>query len=278
MKNMRKIGIHIRLDGSLADATQKALRLGVDFFQCFLLLQNTNKLVAPTNDEVTRFHAIQKEHFPMLYVHGSYWINPAGIKRNGIQAFNRELALAKKLAFTHMILHSGSAKGAEHKEEGIDAVAAFLNKVLKKENDIRIILENTAHGNMSIGSDLHDFAALRKKLDHPEKIQYCLDTSHAYAYGYDIADEKGFDAFMQLVDATIGFENVALIHLNDTKRGCGSCIDQHEIPGQGRIGVAALTKVVNYPAFAHAPVLRELPVLTEDEEREIIEKIISWHG
>ncbi len=62
------------------------------------------------------------------------------------------------------MLHSGSAKGAREKSEGIDALAQMLNRLLFHERDIKIILENTAHGNLSVGSDLVDFQQLLQNL------------------------------------------------------------------------------------------------------------------
>ncbi|HML19249.1 MAG TPA: TIM barrel protein, partial [Candidatus Dependentiae bacterium] len=74
-------------------------------------------------------------------------------------------------------------------DEGIDELARSLNYVMKYEREITIVLENTTHGNLSVGSDITDFKLLRAKLDYPERISFCIDTAHAYSYGYDLKEK-----------------------------------------------------------------------------------------
>jgi deoxyribonuclease-4 len=189
----------------------------------------------------------------------------------------RELELAKRLEFTHMILHSGSTKGVKFREEGITIIANVLNRVLKRENDITIVLENTAHGGMAVGSDLHDFSRLLAKLDQPDKVKFCIDTAHAYAYGYDLATQKGQADFINVLEKTIGVSRIALIHLNDTGEKLGSRIDRHSILGEGLLGDDALKSFIFHPKLQDIPVLMELPVVSEEIELEMLRKVRSWH-
>ena len=277
MKNTRDISLHLRLVGSLRDIAERAIALQLPFFQCFLVIKSSGNIIRPTTEDVQDFIALRRQHFGALYVHGSYWINLAGIVHNGHHALERELRMAKRLEFTHMILHPGSAKGALHKDQGIDALAKTLNKVLKWEQHIKIVLENSAHGALSIGGDLQDFAQLLAKLDHPEKLLFCVDTAHAYSYGYDIAQAVEREKFIQLLDTTIGISRIALIHLNDTSEICGSKIDKHASTGTGRIGKEALKAFMLDARLASIPVLMELPVLPEDQEQIILDQVRSWH-
>lgn len=274
---MRHIGLHIRLTQSLLDLAQKAQRLQLPFFQCFFVIQETGKLAQVSEKEIKTFKKNFRPEFQSLYLHGSYWINLAGLKNNGFRVFQRELALAKKLSFTHMVLHPGAAKGARERVEGIDAFARMLNFILKNENDIQIILENTAHGNMTIGSDIHDFKLLFERLNHPEKVGFSLDTAHAYVYGYDIATEQGQEAFIELVDDAVGIDKIKLIHLNDAAHKCGSKIDRHAVIGKGNIGSTMLRHFILHPQLLHVPIVLELPVIAEEEEIAILDMVRSWH-
>lgn len=274
----KRVGLHLRLNESIVSMAQQAIRMELPFFQCFFLLLATNKLIQPSEQEVREFLALRRDHFGSLYLHGSYWINLASLKNTGYTILRRELALAKRLEFTHMILHPGSAKGAREKSEGIDALARMLNRLLFYERDINIILENTAHGNLSVGSDLQDFQQLLHKLDQPDRISFCIDTSHAHAFGYDIVDAAHQTAFVDLLDEFVGLERIVLIHLNDTTEKCGSRIDRHGIPGQGQLGDAALKNFIMQPRIAHIPVLMELPILPESEELALLRKVISWNN
>lgn len=272
----KKIGLHIRYPGSLTALAEKALAMHIPFFQCFLVSKQTGFLVQPTPDDVATFLRLRREHFKELYVHGSYWINLAGIAYTGHHALYRELTMAQQLEFTHMVLHPGSAKGAATKAEGIEALARALNTVGRKKFTIKIILENTAHGNLAIGGDVRDFHELLQKLDRPDAIQFCVDTAHAYSYGYDIADPAGMDAFIDEVASSVGLERVALVHLNDTIEPLGSKVDKHHMLGEGNIGFDALKNFMGDARLSNIPVLLELPVVGEDEEKKMLDIVRGW--
>jgi deoxyribonuclease-4 len=277
MHTNKRIGLHVRLDNSIVVMAQQAIRMELPFFQCFLLSITTNKLVSPSQQEMQEFIRLRRDNFANLYLHGSYWINLASLQNNGYSMLRKELKLAKQLEFTHIVLHPGTAKGAREKNEGIDALALMLNKLLFYEQDIKIILENTAHGNLSVGSDLEDFHLLLQKLDQPERISFCIDTSHAHAFGYDITDAAKQHAFVQLLDELVGLNRIVLIHLNDTKQKRGSRIDRHDIIGQGQLGDVALHNFIMHPGLINIPVLLELPALPEQEELALFHKVINWN-
>lgn len=274
---MRKIGLHLRVESTLIELLERARRLELDLFQCFFVHQATGAPMKFVGEDVEAFLAKRHEYFQDLYLHGSYWINLASLEYNGIRAFERELRQAKRLKFTHMILHPGNAKGANNKIEGIDALVAILNDAMKRERNVQFVLENAVHGKLTVGSDLEDFAILKSKLDYPERISFCVDTSHAYAYGYDITDPKKMEEFVALLDRTMGIDQIVLIHLNDTLHKLGSGLDQHSVPGAGRIGEDALKRFVFHPRLAHIPLLIEPPALSEEEQVEMLKKVKGWH-
>ena len=47
------------------------------------------------------------------------------------------------------------------------------------------------------------------------------------------------------------------IHVNDSKRECGSRVDRHEHIGKGKIGKAGFAHFVNDPRFAGVPMILE---------------------
>lgn len=271
---MRLIGLHIRLTTTINDLGQYAASLQVPLFQCFLIHQGTNQFIHPTDAEIEEFLTDWRPQFKSLYVHGSYWINLASYAGEN-KVLMRELELAKRLAFTHMIIHPGSAKNSKDKKEGISNIAKSLNHTLKKEQEIKIILENTAHAGLSIGGDLQDFYYLRERLDHPEKINFCIDTSHAHSYGYDILTSEGQLQFLELVDQTMGLKNIAVIHLNDTKQTKGSRIDRHENIGDGVLA-DVLQPFLAHKSLKNIPVILELPVSSLEEEEKMLQMVRSW--
>lgn len=274
---VRSIGLHLRLQHSLREAAERAIQLELPVFQCFFIQQQTKKLITVDHELVKQFHTWRADHFQSVFIHGSYYINLASLKYDASPLLIRELALAKRLACTHMILHPGSAAGGVNKYDGVPVLARALNKIMRIEKEITLVLENTAHGNKSIGSDITDFRFILEKLDYPERIKFCIDTAHAYSYGYNIKDPIKCNEFIQLVDDVIGIENIAVIHLNDTKQSCGSCIDQHALIGEGIIGEEALKRFVLDPRLINIPLILELPVLPPLQEDAMLQKVHVWH-
>lgn len=272
---MRHIGIHLRLQDTLQNLYARADELQLPIFQCFFVYQSTGKLIAMSSDDIAACKSMNNK-FVMRIVHGSYWINLASSLQYH-RALYHELALAKKLEFTHMVLHPGSARGAENHEQSIDFLARTINKLLKKEHDIQLILENTAHGGMSIGGNLEDFYLLKQKLDHPEKLKFCIDTAHAFSYGYPISTVEEQNALFVLLEKTIGIDTIVLLHMNDTHDALGSKLDRHAVPGAGSIGLDALKQFVMSPAVRHIPLVMEVPAVTKEEEFRLITLVKEWH-
>lgn len=274
MKN--RVGAHIRMRSSLHELLDRAESLDLPFFQCFFVPQETGKLIWFSDAEIREFLKIRRARFNNLYCHVSYWVNLSSLGNNGYQQLRREIMLAKRLEFTHFVLHAGTAKGAAHKNEGIDALAISLNNLFKQERDIIVLLENTCHANLAVGSDILDFKYLLEKLDKPERIGFCIDTAHAHSFGYDIVTPMGQQTFINLLDDNIGIDRIHLIHLNDTTEKAGSFIDRHDIIGKGAIGEDALQKIAQHPLLQHIPLLVESPDMSVEDELMILRKVRSW--
>ncbi|MFN2509546.1 MAG: TIM barrel protein, partial [Chthoniobacterales bacterium] len=70
-------------------------------------------------------------------------------------------------------------------------------------------------------------------------------------------------------DRVIGLEQLAALHLNDSKTACGSRVDRHEHIGKGRIGLNAFRVIMRDRRFRHIPKVLETPKgkeLLEDVE------------
>lgn len=274
MKN--RIGAHIRMRSSLGELLQRADSLDLPFFQCFFVLQESGKLIQTTQNDVYEFLQARRKCFNELLCHISYWVNLSSLGNNGFTQLRREINFAKRLGFFHFVLHAGTAKGAIDKVQGIDALAKALNNLFKVERDITLMLENSCHGNLAVGSDITDFQLLLAKIDKPERINFCIDTAHAYSFGYDVATITEQEKFITLLQTTIGIERIKLIHLNDTAERLGSRIDRHVIPGQGFIGKEALRHFIKHPLLRHIPLLLELPEMSVENELVVLNEIRGW--
>lgn len=273
----RLIGTHIRVEKNYSTTLEKALSTGSNCCQFFLFSQESDKYLRLSKKEVSSFLTL-RENIKEVYGHCSYWINPSSgnpvsskVSKNLLR---KEIKISNKLNIKYLVTHAGNAKGFEAKADGIKAMAKIINKVLKKEDNVTLLVENTAHANKTVCSDLEDFKLLRSLIDPSIKnIGFCFDTSHAFSYGYDF---ENTEELVKIIDETMGIENIKLIHLNDSKRKCGSKLDEHELPGKGLIGKKNLQKFINHKKIAHIPLIIEPPLVKMDEMSEVIEEIKSW--
>lgn len=274
---MRDIGLHLRLTESFTDLAHKAIALQLPIFQCFLLRQSTTRLVQPTLQDINSFTAL-RDHFKDLFIHATYWTNFASPQDISLNVFKKELTLAQRLGFNYMVIHPGSAKGALSKEVGLDRLVMRLNHILHYARDMRIVLENTAHGDLSIGGDLYDFKYVLDRCEYPEKLFFCIDTAHAHVWGYPLATSDDQNNFFNIIAQTIGFERIVLLHLNNTDQPCGSHIDKHVALDQGVFDVATLKSFILHPQLMHVPIIMELPVCDGQAEKQALEQVKGWHN
>lgn len=267
----------MQIDDTLVSLAEKAIRLNLSYFQCFLAQKAVSRVFKFTQDDIAAFLELRKKYFKNIYLHSSYFVNLADATRTYHPLLERELKLAQQLAFSHILFHAGSAAGARSKEKSIDALARILNDLLARDHGLKIILENTAHGGNAVGSDLKDFRALLKKIERPEKLKFCIDVGHAFLFGYDVVTESGQKQFINMVDDILGWNNVVLIHLNDTKEQIGARIDKHWATGEGTIGDEALKRFVLHPKIINIPVLLEVPTLPEEKQKQLLEKVAGWY-
>lgn len=115
-----------------------------------------------------------------------------------------------------------------------------------------------------------------KKIDQPERISFCIDTAHAHSYGYSIIDAHDQNMFITLLENSIGLQQIALLHLNDSYEKCGSRIDRHALIGQGTIGEQALHRFALHDKLKDIPFVLELPEISLEQERSLIEKLYHW--
>ncbi len=266
------IGLHLRSNQSLHDLIEKALRLNLPFFQCFLRQQSGNMIVV-NKEELASFRTAC-QHYPHLFVHGSYRINLADPTVNNHPALKQEIYWAEKLGFTHMIIHPGATSDYR---AGIDAIARALNSIIRSSTTLQFVVENVAFASPSIGGDIADLQNIKNKLDNPERLGFCVDTAHAYAFGYNLADERARKEYIQAIGQVLGFDRITLIHINDTQSMVGSRHDIHCRMGSGTIGVEALKQFVLDPRMAHIPLLLELPAISEQEEEQDLITVQSWY-
>jgi len=251
----KRIGLHLRFEKSIVEVFEQAATLELPFFQCFLVDNKKAAIVSITQKEIEKVEKI-RSNFSAIFIHSSYFINVAELGVFGRSLLLKELHGAHILKASHFVLHLGSMAKETGYEMGIKKIAQAVKFILQ-ETDMFILIENTAHKN-ACGSDILDVVDIFEELSWREKLFFCLDTAHAYSFGYDFISENEQNLFLDFLGNSIGFEKIALIHLNDSLAKKKSYIDSHAAPGNGLIGLEPLKKLMTHQKLQNTPVLCEL--------------------
>ena len=251
------LGVHCSVSGGLQNAFNESAELGIDVFQIFTRNQRQWKAKPISEEEQQAFSAAWKEHpeVKIIFSHSSYLINLASadsaLQQKSIQGITDEVQRCHALGLAFTVLHPGAA-GEHSEEDAMKRIAAGLKEALAatQGSHVKILLENTAGQGSHVG---YKFEHLRNIMDMTgsDRIGTCFDTCHAFAAGYDISTEHGFDAVMQEFDHIVGLKHINAVHLNDSKGDLGSRLDRHEHIGQGKIGRLGFKLMMH--KFSHVP-------------------------
>ena len=89
----------------------------------------------------------------------------------------------------------------------------------------------------------------------------CLDTCHLYAAGYDLV--KDYDGVWSRFEEHLSYDQLGMMHLNDSKMPLGSRRDRHELIGEGCIGRKAFRRIMRDERLAQVPKVIETPKLDD---------------
>lgn len=269
------LGAHVSIAGGLPKAIERGEELGCQALQIFVKNASQWRGRPLDDDEAAAFrHAHDASATGPVVAHASYLINLAaadeGILERSRAALADELERCARLGVEGLIVHPGAHLGAGE-EAGIERAAASLDAVFRRVPAAsdgagpRILLENTAGQGTVLGWRTEHLAAIRAASRSPERLGYCLDTCHAFAAGYPIHEEAGFEEWAAEVGEVLGWDLVGALHLNDSKKPFGSRKDRHANIGEGEIGTGAFARLLADPRAAGRPMVVETPLGDDDE-------------
>jgi deoxyribonuclease-4 len=277
-KAARRIGVHLGTAGGCWTAVNRAVEAGANTFQIFSSSPRMWKAAAVKPEDAKKMRELRAEHgVGPVSIHASYLINlcsqTESVRANSIAAFRGEVERALALGAEYLVLHPGSWKGLT-REEGLRLAAESIERAIEgvawQGKEFRILIENTAGAEFSLGGKLEQVAELVELLRGCAPVDVCLDTCHVHVAGYDMVSADGYIETMKLVESTVGFDAVKVWHCNDAKAAMGSKLDRHEHIGEGTIGAAAFQRLLHDARFAHCAFIAETPVdAPGDEARNV---------
>jgi len=273
-----RIGVHLSTAGGVFRAAERAHEIGANTFQIFSSSPRMWRPGKISEDHCARMREL-RERFDVspLVIHASYLINVAAqsddVWKNSVAALRGEIDRALTLGAEYLVLHPGSWRGLT-REAGLlraaEAIERALNGMAWQDCDFRVLIENTAGAEFSLGGKLEQVAELVECLKACAPVAVCLDTCHVHVAGYDIVSTDGYIETMKLVESTVGFDAVKVWHCNDAKAAMGSKLDRHEHIGEGTIGAAAFRRLLQDERFTHCAFIAETPVdAPGDEARNV---------
>lgn len=275
----KRIGVHVGTSGGVWTSVERAVEAGANAFQIFSASPRMWKAAPVKPADAAKMLELRKQHdVGPVAVHASYLINVCSqtesVRANSVAAFRGEVERAMALGAEYLVLHPGSWKGltregglrlaAESIERAVDGID--FSKAISPGKDFRILIENTAGAEFSLGGKLEQVAELVETLKSSAPVAVCLDTCHVHVAGYDIVTTDGYVETMKLVESTVGFDAVKVWHCNDAKAAMGSKLDRHEHIGEGTIGAEAFRRLLHDARFAHAAFIAETPVDSPGDE------------
>ena len=268
---MFTIGCHLSASKGYLAMAKQAVSIGANTFQFFTRNPRGGKAKEINEDDVKAFLEYSKEHgINRILAHAPYTLNACSAD-SGIREFAKNTMAddLKRMEYTpgnYYNFHPGSHVG-QGVEVGIDFIAEMLNEILTKEQTTTVLLETMSGKGSEVGRNFEELKAIINKVKLKDKLGVCLDTCHIWDGGYDVVNN--FDGVLDEFDKIIGLEKLKAIHLNDSKNDLSSHKDRHEKIGEGKIGLDAISKIINNDRIRDLPFYLETPNEIDGYEREI---------
>ena len=256
-----RFGAHMSVAGGIDKAIDRAVDAGCDCLQVFTKSSRQWAARPLSDEEVATFRRRRDEAaLAPVVAHASYLINLASsdseLWKRSWRACAEELRRCALLGLDALILHPG-AHGGVGEQRGLSRIARATSHALHRlAAGPRLLFEGTAGQGTSIGGKLEHLRWLVDRLG-PERVGVCLDTCHLHAAGYSLGSRAACRATLERIDAVIGFDNVEVLHCNDSVGAVGSHLDRHAHIASGKIGAAGFRALLTDPRIKPLPGILE---------------------
>lgn len=244
-------------------------KLHINSFQIFIKSPRQLRIVQYNEKEAKECYEYINENKLFLVSHASYLLNSANRENwdNKINSALNDLIYSEKIGGIGSVFHVGKHL-KQSVEDGISIMFEFISTIIQKLQEINsksiYILETCAACGTELLSDLKKFGDFYHTFNKIQKknLKICIDTCHVFSAGYSLKTEKDAINFTDIIEKYIGWNNVVLVHLNDSKKDCGCHVDRHENLCKGFIGKndeSGFKFLVNFLVKKNIPFILETP-------------------
>lgn len=265
------IGCHLSCAKGFLAMVRDAEKIGATTFQFFTRNPRGGSARALDADDIEGFLKRKEElKLGTLVAHAPYTLNACSADEKVREFAKNTMADdLSRLEFTPGNLynfHPGSHV-KQGVETGIRLISETLNECLKPEQSTTVLLETMTGKGSEIGGKFEELREILDRVELSDKMGVCLDTCHVWDGGYDIVND--LDGVISEFDRVIGLSRLKAVHINDSLNPLGARKDRHARIGEGYIGLDALVRVINHPAFKDLPFCLETPNDLDGYAREI---------
>ncbi|WP_232687292.1 deoxyribonuclease IV [Halobacterium zhouii] len=257
-----RVGAHVSIAGGVDNAVGNELDVGGNCGQIFTHSPQVWQDPNIDDDEAEAFRDDTSESLDGPWViHSSYLVNLCtpkdDLREKSVDSMQKEVEAAEKLDIPYVNVHLGAHTGAGV-EQGLDNAVSALDE-LEIPDSVTVLVESDAGSGTKLGGDIDHLAYVLEESE--QDLEICLDTAHAFAAGYDLSTPQGVADTLAELDDAVGFENLACVHLNDSKHECGTNKDEHAHIGEGHIGEDGMHAFVNHEDVVEydVPLVLETP-------------------
>ncbi len=263
MKTQQLFGCHVSIAGGIDKSIARAESLQLGAMQIFS--KNASRWQSPPLDQeaVERFKDARSiSPIGYIAVHDSYLINLASPElqswQRSVDAFSDEIERCMTLGIDDLVMHPGAHLGSGEAAGLIQIIKAIDQARERVGDGVRILLETTAGQGTNLGWRFEHLAEIIAGC-RKGNLAVCFDSCHVFAAGYDLRSLDAVNTVLEEFEKQIGLDKLALFHLNDSKKGCGSRVDRHQLIGQGEIGEQGFHALLRDPRLTAIPKIIETP-------------------
>lgn len=265
------IGCHLSASNGYLAMAKQAVEIGANTFQFFTRNPRGGKAKPIDTKDIEEFLEYSKQNgINVILAHAPYTLNACSADE-GIREFAKMIMEddIKRLEYTpgnYYNFHPGSHVG-QGVEQGIEYIVEMLNEILNEKQTTTVLLETMSGKGSEIGRNFEEIKTIIDKVKLKDKLGVCLDTCHIWDGGYDIVNN--LDNVLDEFDKIIGLNKLKAIHLNDSMNEFEAHKDRHAKIGEGKIGLKALSNIINNPRIKDLPFYLETPNEIDGYKKEI---------
>jgi deoxyribonuclease-4 len=275
------LGAHMSIAGGVSQAMIRGRDAGCECVQIFTKSSRQWASKPYAKEEIEAFRTNQHEFgIKLVVAHDSYLVNLGAtetvLRKKSILGVIDELERCEQLGVPFLIAHPGAHVGVGE-EAGIQNIAKAIDEAHTAcpGYRVKIALEITAGQGSNLGYTFQQMSRIIDSVKDNGRLRLCFDTEHAFAAGYDLRSDEGYERTFAEFDQYVGLELLSAFHINDSLKPLNSRVDRHEHIGKGHLGLEFFRRLVNDPRFVNIPMCLE----TEpgEENKDIIEDLRQLH-